>query len=170
MRGTYINLGLSIPCKFNSDESYRNFQDYVDSKIEKISIDPITYGDLTFEVADMVCEDYNLISVYVEISGLQGEHYMTSDDSEEDAFIAEYSPVLESYIENTLIPQINAELAQDNILSSLPYAYALFSDGKIYVEVDYGQTSIDLVCYPAEVDFDLNVEDIVSDLYYTEES
>lgn len=166
MRQLYFNIGLSIPCKFVDDNSISLFQEYLDARFSEIQILPESYEDLTFTVSSITCEAYDLLQVVVDISGLPAT---LEDDYDEDTFISEYTSVIEGYIYNTLVPQLNAACLQDSMLNSLPDAYCAFIDSNIYVGITPGQQTIDLVCWPAEVSFNLNSEDLVSDLYYTSE-
>lgn len=169
MREIYVYLDLVTPCKF-WDDSYRQFEEYVSEKLDKIDILSEEYEGITFSVPEITCDNSNAITVTLQVSEVYGGFRDGSNEFEEDNFIKEYTPVVKGYLENTLLPQINAALSNDRILGTLPNAYIIFVDERIFVQIDYGQTAIEFDYYPAEVEFNADVEQLVSDLYFTEES
>lgn len=169
MREVYMYLNLSIPCKF-WDDSYSAFEEYVNDQLNNISLPDAEYEGISFKVSELNCNIFDAITVTFQVSGLQGGFREGANEFEEETFIKEYTPILKGYIDNTLIPQLNAALSNDILLGSLPDAYIVFADERIFVQIDYGQTAIEFDCYPAEVEFNIAIEDIVSDLYFTEES
>ena len=166
MREIYVYLDLVTPCKF-WDDSYFTFEEYVNEQLNDINIPDAEYEGISFKVSELNCDAG--VTATLQISGLQGGFRESDDEFGEDAFITEYTPVLKGYIDNTLIPQLNAALRNDIILGSLPNAYIVFSSERVFVQIDYSLTAIEFDCYPAEVEFNGSVEDIISDLYFTEE-
>jgi hypothetical protein len=163
MREIYVSLNLSLPCEF-WDDSYMQFQDYLESVLDGASISSETHDNLTFKVDRLSCTNF-YVDAKLQISGL--EAYDTSYDEEE--FISLCAPNIQRYIEDILIPQINDLFNSNAVLSALPNAYIVFVDDTVFVQIAPGQVSLELDCYPAEVELTANAEDLASDLYYTDE-
>lgn len=169
MREIYIYLDLSMPCKLWDESSRNNLEDYIDDLLSRTQITSEVYENTTFKVSEIHCDSNATIIATVQVSGVYGSFREGSNEFEEETFIADYTPLVKSYIDNTLVPQINAVFQSDGMLSALPNAYIVFQDDRIFVELGYGQTAIDLDCYPVEVEFTEDIEDLVSDLYYTQD-
>jgi len=169
MREIYIYLDLLLPCKLWDESSRSNLEDYIDDLLNRTQITSETLENITFKVSEIHCDSNTTVIATVQVSGVYGNFKEGSNEFEEDTFISEYSPIIKSYIDNTLVPQINGVFQSDGLLYGLPNAYIVFQDDRIFVELGYGQTAIDLDCYPAEVEFTEDIEDLVSDLYYTQD-
>lgn len=164
MRQFYVYLGLSLPCKV-SDEMYESFQDYIDKVLNRFTVDAYRINDITFDLVNLSCQDYDILDATVEVEGLPSIETLDEDD-----FIAIYAPAINQFLADWLIPQINDTFKADYILGNLPYADIAFIDDSIYVKLGYDQTRLSLDFYPAEVNLNVNVEDLASDLYYTDEA
>lgn len=166
MRSVQLYLDLSLPCEF-ADESYSAFEDYLEDRLGELRIAETTLDDgITINVNEITVDVRYRLQVSISVEGLVGDEY---SDISEDEFIETYQNVFDKYISYTLVPEINKFFYNDYILGYMPDARIAFIDDSLYVELGARQTKLDLDVYPTTVEYTDDVDDLVSDLYYTQD-
>ena len=160
MRTVYAEFSIELPCVL-IDDSYDSFNDTLSEILDSLAIPESSIDNVTLGV-ESISVYSNFVDVNLYVEGL-------IDMEDEDEFISLYSPILASYLENTVQIYINDRLARDEFTGYLPNANIVYFSNRIFVEVGYHQTSLDIDLSAAYVELKSDTDSLASDLYYNDE-